>query len=45
MGDRREAREVLDLALLRWKEADADLPLLTEMKMLRAQLDGSPAAR
>ncbi len=45
MGNRREAREVLDRALLRWKDADADLPLLTEMKVLRAQLDGSPAAR
>jgi hypothetical protein len=38
LGWREEARRVLDLQLDRWKDADATLPLLAEMKMLRARL-------
>jgi eukaryotic-like serine/threonine-protein kinase len=38
LGRRDEARAVLDAQLARWKEADADLPLLAEMKTLHATL-------
>jgi tetratricopeptide (TPR) repeat protein len=45
LGRRGEAREVLEVVLTRWKDADADLPLLAEMKALRGKLDAVPAAR
>jgi hypothetical protein len=45
LGRRDEARAVLDLQLGRWKDADADLPLLAEMKALRASLGTAPVAK
>ncbi len=44
LGRRDEARKVLDLQLARWKDADRDLPLLAEMRALRARLSTAPAA-
>ncbi len=41
LGRRDEARNVLDLQLERWKNADASLSLLVEMKALRAKLDST----
>ncbi|HVP67935.1 MAG TPA: protein kinase [Anaeromyxobacteraceae bacterium] len=45
LGRRREAASVLDLQLRRWSHADPDLPLLGDMKRLRAKLAGSESAR
>ncbi len=45
LGRRDEARTVLDQALMAWKDADADLPLLGELRALREQLAEPPAAR
>jgi eukaryotic-like serine/threonine-protein kinase len=42
LGRTGEARKVLDLQLERWRNADASLPLLAEMKALRAKLDSAP---
>ena len=38
LGRRDEARKTLDLQLARWKDADPDLPLLAQMKTLRATM-------
>jgi eukaryotic-like serine/threonine-protein kinase len=45
LGRRDEARKLLDLQLARWKDADAGLPLLADMKALRAALDGAPSVK
>ncbi|HET7826875.1 MAG TPA: hypothetical protein VFK90_16185, partial [Anaeromyxobacter sp.] len=45
LGKPDEARKVLDLQLERWKDADADQPLLAELKALRKKLDGSPSVK
>jgi eukaryotic-like serine/threonine-protein kinase len=39
LGKADEARNVLDLQLARWKDADPDLPMLAELKALRKKLD------
>jgi serine/threonine protein kinase/tetratricopeptide (TPR) repeat protein len=45
LGRRDEARKVLDLQLARWKDADAGLPLLVEMKALREALHAPRALK
>jgi tetratricopeptide (TPR) repeat protein len=45
LGRRDEARTVLRLQLERWKDADADLPLLAEMKALSAKIASAAADR
>jgi tetratricopeptide (TPR) repeat protein len=47
LGQPGEARALVDLQLERWKDADPDLPLLAELKALRAELGPArtPASR
>jgi tetratricopeptide (TPR) repeat protein len=40
LGEREEARRVLDCLLRLWERADPDLPLLAEARALRARLGG-----
>ena len=43
LGRREEARTVLEFQLARWSHADRDLPLLADMKALRAKLSEPPS--
>ncbi len=44
LGRDQEARQLVDLQLDRWKDADPELPLLTGLKALRASLGASARA-